>query len=254
MASNPSTTASCTPISVDEYESPAHVVSDPNVLPITSKHTSAVWNDFKRKRVGGVEKAECNHCNKLLSAGAKAGTSHLKDHIQSCRKRICQDLRQTRLFGTQHNVNDNSDSLTLAPYEFRQEEGRKNLAEMIILHEYPISMVEHYGFRKYSKTLQPGFKVPCRTTTRKDIMKRYEDEKDNILALLRKVKSRISLTTDMWTASNQRKGYMAVTSHFIDNAWKLQSRIIRYYYQLLIVLVLTYFTYLFTSDAIIFFD
>ena len=84
-------------------------------------------------------------------------------------------------------------------------------------------------------------------------MKRYEDEKDNILALLRKVKSRISLTTDMWTASNQRKGYMAVTSHFIDNAWKLQSRIIRYYYQLLIVLVLTYFTYLFTSDVIIFF-
>ncbi|XP_057550573.1 zinc finger BED domain-containing protein RICESLEEPER 2-like [Amaranthus tricolor] len=183
-----------------------------------------------RERVGGVEKAECNHCNKLLSAGAKAGTSHLKDHIQSCRKRICQDLRQTRLFGTQRNVNDSSDSLTLAPYEFCQEDGRKDLAEMIILHEYPISMVEHYGFRKYSKTLQPGFKVPCRTTTRKDIMKRYEDEKDNILALLRNVKSRISLTTDMWTASNQRKGYMAVTSHFIDNAWKLQSRIIRFLY------------------------
>ncbi|XP_057526342.1 zinc finger BED domain-containing protein RICESLEEPER 3-like [Amaranthus tricolor] len=139
--SKPSTTASCTPISVDEYESPANIVSEPNVLPITSKHTSAVWNDFKRKRVGGVEKAECNRCNKLLSAGAKARTSHLKDHIKSCRKQICQDLRQTTLFGTQHNVNDSSDSLTLAPYEFRQEDGRKDLAEMIILHEYPISMI-----------------------------------------------------------------------------------------------------------------
>lgn len=84
---------------------------------------------------------------------------------------------------------------------------------MIILHEYPISVVEHHGFRKYSKTLQHGFKVPSRNTTRKNIMKRYEHEKENVATLLRKAKSRIALTTDMWTASNQRKGYVAITAH-----------------------------------------
>ncbi|XP_021751905.1 zinc finger BED domain-containing protein RICESLEEPER 2-like [Chenopodium quinoa] len=61
-------------------------------------------------------------------------------------------------------------------------------------------------------------------------MKRYELEKDNVATLLRKAKGKIALTTDMWTADNQRKGYMAVTSHFIDNTWKLQSRIIRFLY------------------------
>uniref|UniRef100_A0A803N0V9 HAT C-terminal dimerisation domain-containing protein n=1 Tax=Chenopodium quinoa TaxID=63459 RepID=A0A803N0V9_CHEQI len=87
--------------------------------------------------------------------------------------------------------------MTLAPYEFHRD-GRRDLAEMIILHEYPISMVEHMGFRKYSKTLQPGFKVPSRNTTRKDIMKRYELEKENVATLLRKAKGKIALTTDMF--------------------------------------------------------
>uniref|UniRef100_A0A803L1L1 Transposase n=1 Tax=Chenopodium quinoa TaxID=63459 RepID=A0A803L1L1_CHEQI len=114
------------------------------------------------------------------------------------------------MFGTKKNLNDKNDTMTLAPYEFHQEDGRRDLAEMIILHEYPISMVEHIGFRKYSKTLQPGFKVSSRNTTRKDIMKRYELEKDNVATLLRKAKGKIALTTDMWTADNQRKGYMAV--------------------------------------------
>uniref|UniRef100_A0A803LFS5 BED-type domain-containing protein n=1 Tax=Chenopodium quinoa TaxID=63459 RepID=A0A803LFS5_CHEQI len=180
------TSASNTPIALDDDESPVETNSDPSVLPITIRHTSTMWSDFKRKRVGDVVKAECNHCSKLLAGGSKAGTTHLKDHLKICPKR------------------------TLAPYEFHQEDGRRDLAEMIILHEYPISMVEHMGFRKYSKTLQPGFKVSSRNTTRKDIMKRYELEKENVATLLRKTKGKISLTTDMWTADNQRKGYMAV--------------------------------------------
>uniref|UniRef100_A0A803L7J4 BED-type domain-containing protein n=1 Tax=Chenopodium quinoa TaxID=63459 RepID=A0A803L7J4_CHEQI len=204
------TSASNTPIAIDDDESPQETNFDPSLLPITSRHTSAVWSDFKRKRVGDVIKAECNHCSKLLAGGSKAGTTHLKDHIKICPKR--------------------NDTMTLAPYEFQQEDGRRDLAEMIILHEYPISMVEHIGFRKYSKTLQPGFKVPSRNTTRKYIMKRYELEKENVATLLRKAKGKIALTTNMWTTDNQRKGYMAVNSHFIDNTWKLQIRIIRFLY------------------------
>ncbi|KAG6508584.1 hypothetical protein ZIOFF_033958 [Zingiber officinale] len=41
---------------------------------------------------------------------------------------------------------------------------------------------------------------------------------------------RIALTTDMWTASNQRKGFLALIAHFIDDNWTLQSRILRFAY------------------------
>jgi hypothetical protein len=43
---------------------------------------------------------------------------------------------------------------------------------------------------------------------------------------LAKNKSRIAITTDMWSSSNQNKGYMVVTAHYIDENWILQNRII----------------------------
>ncbi|KAL8544387.1 hypothetical protein ACS0TY_004794 [Phlomoides rotata] len=34
----------------------------------------------------------------------------------------------------------------------------------------------------------------------------------------------------MWTANNQKKGYMVITAHFIDESWKLQSRLVGFIY------------------------
>ena len=48
-----------------------------------------------------------------------------------------------------------------------------------------------------------------------------------MMDLLDNNKSRIVITTGMWT-SNQKKGYMVITAHFIDDAWILQSRVLRY--------------------------
>uniref|UniRef100_A0A803MKJ9 BED-type domain-containing protein n=1 Tax=Chenopodium quinoa TaxID=63459 RepID=A0A803MKJ9_CHEQI len=152
--------------------------------------------------VGDLVKAECNHCSKLLAGGSKVETTHLKDHLNICPKEYVKIFNKQDC-SVQKNLNDKNDTMTLAPYEFYQEDGRRNLAEMmIIFHEYPISIVEHMGFRNYSKTLQPGFKVPSRNTTRKDIMKRYELEKENVATLLRKAKDKIAITIDMWIAEN----------------------------------------------------
>uniref|UniRef100_A0A803NB46 hAT-like transposase RNase-H fold domain-containing protein n=1 Tax=Chenopodium quinoa TaxID=63459 RepID=A0A803NB46_CHEQI len=84
------TSASNTPITLDDDEKPVEINSDPYVLPITSRHTSAVWSDFKRKRSGDAVKVECNHCSKLL-AGFYVSAPHsaevladaLKERIQS---------------------------------------------------------------------------------------------------------------------------------------------------------------------------
>ncbi|KAL5552570.1 hypothetical protein UlMin_039971 [Ulmus minor] len=101
---------------------------------------------------------------------------------------------------------------------------------MIILHEYPLSIVEHEGFRRYSNSLQPLFKVPSRNTIRADIFKMFEAEKHKFQRVLESNSSRVAITTDMWTASNQKRGYMAITAHFIDESWVLQDRIIRFMY------------------------
>ncbi|KAK2654884.1 hypothetical protein Ddye_014740 [Dipteronia dyeriana] len=52
-------------------------------------------------------------------------------------------------------------------------------------------------------------------------------EKENTISVLEANRSRNSITTDMQTSSNQKKGFMAVTAHFIDDSWVMQSQILR---------------------------
>ncbi|KAF7822111.1 putative AC transposase [Senna tora] len=37
------------------------------------------------------------------------------------------------------------------------------------------------------------------------------------MKIVDKMESRVTLTTDLWTASNQKKGFMAITAHYIDD-------------------------------------
>ncbi|KAG5557770.1 hypothetical protein RHGRI_007881 [Rhododendron griersonianum] len=81
-----------------------------------------------------------------------------------------------------------------------------------------------------SNALQPLFKVPCRNTMKAEIFKIYEYQRGKTMSLVVSNASRLAITTDMWTSSNQKKGFMAVTAHFIDDSWTLQSRILRFIY------------------------
>jgi hypothetical protein len=58
-------------------------------------------------------------------------------------------------------------------------------------------------------------------------MDAYMEEKKKALKYMCGTKSRVSITTDMWTSENQRRGYMAITAHFIDDSWTLRNIIMR---------------------------
>ena len=61
--------------------------------------------------------------------------------------------------------------MSLNAYQFDQNIVRNNLAHMVILHEYLLSMVDHIGFRKFVGFLQPLFKLISRNTLKSDILK-----------------------------------------------------------------------------------
>ncbi|XP_050883902.1 zinc finger BED domain-containing protein DAYSLEEPER [Lathyrus oleraceus] len=160
------------------------------------KLTSFVWNHFKRKTINGEEKVVCNYCNKALT-----------------------DIRQSILV-REHKKVDGSSSY-LSNYHFDPEKSRNDLVSMIIIHEYPLSIVDHLGFKVYSEGLQSLFKVPSRNTVKSDIIKIYENENLKTMRLLDKIESKIALTSDIWTASNQKKGYMMITAHYVDDDWDM---------------------------------
>ncbi|CAN0829998.1 Zinc finger BED domain-containing protein RICESLEEPER 2 [Linum grandiflorum] len=101
---------------------------------------------------------------------------------------------------------------------------------MIVLHEYPLAIVDHFYFRKFLHIIQPLFKCPTRNTVKSDILKMYKSELENLRNVLEDIDSRVAITSDMWTASHQKKGYMAITVHFIDNKWNMRHYIIRFCY------------------------
>ncbi|PKA65614.1 Putative AC transposase [Apostasia shenzhenica] len=65
------------------------------------------------------------------------------------------------------------------------------------MHEYPLSIIDHFKFRKFVNGLQPLFKMVIRNTIKSDIFKIYELEKAKTMSILESLLCRISLAIDM---------------------------------------------------------
>ena len=191
------------------------------------KTTSDVWEYFTRKKVDGKFKAQCHRYSKLYLGDSNQGTSHLHNHLARCRWlkfKDIRDMRQQVLIRQQNKVDG---TMGLNAYQFDQNKVRNNLACMVILHEYPLSIVDHIGFREFVNYLQPLFKLISRNTLKSDILKINDNEREKALKMTDKNGSRMAITTDMWTSSNKKRGFMVITTHFIDQTWMLQNQVLR---------------------------
>ncbi|PIA42354.1 hypothetical protein AQUCO_02000067v1 [Aquilegia coerulea] len=203
---------------------------------------SIVWEHFTVQDVGGgCSRACCKQCQQTFaySTGSKlSGTSHLKRHIENgvClvnRRKEKNLLRSSAPRGdgtgtstdTRAPKRQCNGSSYLVNSLFDQERCRQELAKMIIMHEYPLHMVEHPAFISFVKKLQPLFSMVDFNTVQGDCMAIYEKEKQEIIKLLSETPGRINLSVDLWTSS-ETLGYVFLRAHFINSAWKLDSRIL----------------------------
>lgn len=191
------------------------------------KFTSDVWYEFERKKIDGLLKAICMHCKKQLVGDSTSGTSHLRDHLKNrCPKR--KNMSVPDIFQKHIKIEEGGgEKMKIVNYTFDQEVSRRDLVNMVIAHEYPLAIVEHKFFRKFISGICPSFKLISRNTLHKDVIKFYDAGKGKTMGLLKRNRSRIAITTDMWTAQNQRKGFMAITAHWVDDSWTLQNRVLR---------------------------
>ncbi|OMO81224.1 putative Zinc finger, BED-type [Corchorus capsularis] len=199
------------------------------------KKKSIVWEYFTIETVSaGCRRACCKRCKQSFaySTGSKvAGTSHLKRHIA---KGTCpallrdQDNNQlspyTPKIGGSEPPKRRYRSPSTPYIPFDQDRCRHEIARMIIMHDYPLHMVEHPGFIAFVSNLQPRFDKVSFNTVQGDCVATYLREKQTVMKFIEGVPGRFCLTLDMWT-SNQTLGYVFITGHFIDSDWKLQRRI-----------------------------
>ncbi|CAN0917050.1 Putative AC transposase [Linum grandiflorum] len=196
------------------------------VIPTSRQLKSNKWPHFERLIVNGELKAKCIYCRKQLVGHSINGTTHLRNHRNRCIQKKIHDGRQ-QILGPKF-LGKGKPEMSMG--QFNSEVSKKELGIMILMHEYPLSMVDHLYFKRFCCSLQPLFKVPSRNTMKKEIMSLYEVERRRILKGLDGNKGRVSIATDMWTTTNQKRGYMAVTAHYIDNAWNLRSHLLRFLY------------------------
>lgn len=220
--------------------------------------TSVVWNHFERvRKADNVCYAICVHCNKKLSGSSNSGTTHLRNHLMRCLKRSNFDVSQ--LLAAKRRKKDNTVGIAninydeaqrndeyikptilkfdqdkkkdeicnLASGKFDQERSRFDLARMIILHGYPLTMVDHVGFKVFVKNLQPLFEVVPNTGVEYSCLEIYRNEKQKVYEMVTNFHGRINISVEMWSSAENVE-YLCLTAHYIDEEWKMQKKLMNF--------------------------
>ncbi|KAJ1697422.1 hypothetical protein LUZ63_005934 [Rhynchospora breviuscula] len=115
-----------------------------------------VWNHFTKgaTRDDGSYDAVCKYCGIAYQMGNQRGTGSLRHHYhKACKKRPdkkkSHKLQQMLQFQTTPEAGQNK----VGVWSFDQGICRRNLAIMVIVHEYPFNIVTHYYFRAFSLVL-----------------------------------------------------------------------------------------------------
>jgi hypothetical protein len=108
---------------------------------------------------------------------------------------------------------------------YNHETMQKKLIQWIVLSQQPFTIIEEPSFHSFVKVLHPTTKLPTANTVKKYIMDFYTIEIQRVKEILQSVPGKISFTIDIWTSPSM-KSFLAITAHFINVEWELQSIIL----------------------------
>lgn len=189
------------------------------------KKTSKVWGDVNKVTINGVLKAECKYCKKCYVINKDVTTRHIKRHLDSCPRNIAALRGQTRLNLQPKQSEVEAPVLYSGKYDHARQ--REAVAHWILTTQKPFSVVDDPAFTFMFKVNHPEYERITRTQTRNDCMSVYELEKKKLKTYFERVK-KISLTTDVWKSDSQKRSYLCVTGHFLEQDWKLQKRVLTF--------------------------
>ena len=178
--------------------------------------TSKVWDNFSKFSQNTVK---CNRCGKeYVLSDSNYGTSTLKCHMN-----VCTSLSKYKDVGGM--LLDHEGKLRTKKID--QKHLRKLISMAIISHNLPFSYVEYKWVREINKYLNPDVKHISRLTATTDIWKFYLAQKEKLKQVMHKSSGRICLTSNCWTDCISER-YICLTAHFVDENWKLNSKILSF--------------------------
>ncbi|KAK0597976.1 hypothetical protein LWI29_030430 [Acer saccharum] len=159
------------------------------------KLRSNVWERFhKYKDKDGNDRARCNLCDKDFDGSSKKGTSHLRNHFQSCQK------KRNGAGDKPAEAGNSMDPIAIKEKSVMDQQlDNWDLARMIV----------KYGVKSLNSTQE---------------LDAYNEERKKLCKYFEKLSCRFWLTIDKVPRWNDF--YFCFTVYFIDDDWKLKRNII----------------------------
>jgi len=175
---------------------------------VRKKQRALCWDEFTSVGIeeDGKERARCHHCGIKLVVEKSYGTSTMNRHLTLCPERPQPETRP----------------------KYDHKVDREMTSEIIIYHDMPFRYVEYEKVRARDKFLNPDCKPICRQTAALDVFKRFEIEKAKLIDVFAKHNGQVCLTADLWSSRSTVTGYICVTSHYIDESWRLNNKILAF--------------------------
>ena len=161
---------------------------------------SIMWEHFEKKKMNGIDKAVCNYCKNALVVRGTDG-KHLHDHLKTCQ--VKKEIEATEFPPAKKAAGEKGKNAVETHFDL--DIMRRKMARASVMHEYPLSIVEHQGPRDVMSCLNQLWKLVSRNTIKKEILDMFECERAKYISVLEQTQGRIAITTDMWIVKNKQK-------------------------------------------------
>ncbi|CAB5178479.1 unnamed protein product [Rhizophagus irregularis] len=179
--------------------------------PIRNNKTSSSSSEINEFFIRTKDSQKCRICATVYSSSISTGT--LKKHLEKKHPTEYQRKFTQTTLNFQHTH----------PYSRKENfEKSKNLIDWIVTSLQPFSVIEEDYFIEMIKKFDPRYRVPNHKYIKKYVINRFENWRKILKYDIEKIKSGISLTTDMWTSDNSHTAFFGVTCHYIDDNWTLR--------------------------------
>lgn len=225
------------------------------------RNQSKVWDDFEPIFLNDkVQFAECLSCNSLFScngdrclsrqletctAKPEAAERPQEDSCFSdgcsssgatCRRPVQgaadrQSLPASDVLSLKKQKTSSMNiTIDMSDTKFGQESCYQDVAKMIILHGYPLSLVEHEEMRRIFKSINPVVNTVSRSDMKEHLFALFQKEKMNAKDRIALDSQRVSLSASIWTDDGPEPTvkYLCLTAHFIGEDWRIHRRIIKF--------------------------
>ncbi|XP_037479454.1 zinc finger BED domain-containing protein RICESLEEPER 2-like [Triticum dicoccoides] len=123
-----------------------------------------------------------------------------------------------------------TNAAAISTRKFGQDSPYQDIARLITLHGYPLSIVENEDMRRILKNISPMTNKVSLSDMEEHLLALFQKKKINVKDEIALTSQRISLSASIWTHDGPEPtvNYLCLTAHFITEDWKIHRLVIKF--------------------------